>query len=97
MKDWLIQVGIKKFGPSAIRAAVAAFIAFVVANRGMLESFGVFYDDVTNILTIHLNTATSGIILFTMASIGGLVKVLNHPKEIVAPKKQEEPVAPEPK
>src|SRR4051812_42839098 len=54
IKAWLIQVGIKKMGPSAIRAALAAFIGIVMAHAGMLEKFGIVYDQASNTLMLHL-------------------------------------------
>lgn len=55
IKSWVINVAIRKMGPSAIRAALAAFVAILVAHAGLLEKFGVVYDQATNTLMLHLS------------------------------------------
>lgn len=58
-KAWLIQVGIKKMGPSLIRAALAWVVALIAAHSGMLETFGVVYDKVAHTVTLHIDTLES--------------------------------------
>jgi hypothetical protein len=55
-KLWLVNVGLKKMGPSLIRAAVAWAVAVVAAHQGMLTTFGVIYDASAHTLTLHIDT-----------------------------------------
>lgn len=56
IKLWAINVGLKKMGPSLIRAALAWVIAMVAAHAGMLSTFGIIYDKAAQTITLHLDT-----------------------------------------
>lgn len=78
LKGWLINVAIKKFGPSAIRGAILGLGGWLAAKEGLLSTFGIIYDKATHILTINLDTL-SVIGVAALPAIGaGVIKVLNH-------------------
>jgi hypothetical protein len=78
LKGWLIDVAIKKFGPSAIRGAILGLGGFLAAKSGLLSSFGIVYDQATHILTINLD-AISLLAVAGLPAVGaGVIKVLNH-------------------
>lgn len=43
IKEYLIQVGLKKYAPIAAMAGLTALGTFMAAHAGMLESWGVTY------------------------------------------------------
>lgn len=56
LKTWLVEVGIKKMGPSAIRAALAAFVGYLMAHANLLAQYGIVYDKATDTIFWHLTT-----------------------------------------
>ena len=52
LKGWLINVAIKKFGPSAVRGAILGLGGFLAAKEGLLSTFGIVYDKASHILTV---------------------------------------------
>lgn len=78
IKLWLIEVGIKKFGPSAVRGAILGIGGWVVAKEGILAPLGILYDQTTHILTIHLDTLSIWAVAGLPALGAGLIKVANH-------------------
>lgn len=87
MKGWIIEAAIKRFGPSAIRGGVLALVGLLAAYQGVLQTFGVFYDEAAKTITIHLGTLESALIVLAISSTAGLIKVLNHEGTKVLPKK----------
>lgn len=43
VKWYLVQIGLKKYVPMAVMAAIAALGTYLAAHAGMLESYGVTY------------------------------------------------------
>lgn len=41
LKWYLVKVGIQKYAPVGIMAAVAAFVSYMAAHAGLLEQYGV--------------------------------------------------------
>lgn len=66
LKTYCVEVVLRKLGPSAIRAAIAGFIALLAAHQNMLTQFGIVYDDALKTVTLHLDSLT------TWLSVGGL-------------------------
>lgn len=89
LKEWLLEVGIKKMGPSALRAGFLAVGGFIAAKAGMFSSFGVVYDKVNHLITIdlnQLNAAATTYLIGSAAAGGALIKMLNHhADEVVLP------------
>lgn len=56
IKLWLINVGLKKMGPSLIRAALAFFVGIMAAHAGILATLGVVYDATAKTVTLHIDT-----------------------------------------
>lgn len=78
LKGWLINVAIKKFGPSAVRGAILGLGGFLAAKEGLLSTFGIVYDKASHILTVNLD-ALSLIAVAGLPALGaGVIKVLNH-------------------
>lgn len=69
LKTWLVEVGIKKMGPSLIKGAMGAGLAYLAAKQGLLAQFGVVYDAAAQTLTLHLDTLQGWI----LASGTGLI------------------------
>lgn len=41
LKTYLIEVGLKRLGPSFVKGAIAALVGFLAAHQGILETWGV--------------------------------------------------------
>lgn len=78
LKIWLVQVGIKKLGPSLIRAALAWIVALFAAHAGMLATFGIVYDKVANTLTLHIGTLESWLLGVGLGLITASLAAAQH-------------------
>ena len=78
LKEWLINVAIKKFGPSAIRGAILGLGSFLAAKEGLLSTFGIVYDKTSHILTVNLDTLSLLGVAALPAVGAGVIIVLNH-------------------
>ena len=78
LKMWLINIGLKKMGPSLIRAALAWVLALVAANPGMLETFGIVYDKVAHTITLHVNTLEAWLLGAGLGTITALLAAAQH-------------------
>lgn len=88
MKNYLLEVLLKKAGPSALRGAIGVVTVWLASNADLLKGLGFVYDDAAKTLTLNFGTletwiTTVGIFALT----AGLVKVFNHEGEKLLPKK----------
>lgn len=84
LKGWLINVAIKKFGPSAVRGAILGLGGWLAAKEGLLSAFGIVYDKTSHILTINLDSLSMLAVAGLPALGAGVIKVLNHHADVVA-------------
>lgn len=91
MKTWLLEVGLKTFGPSAIRGAVLGIGTFIAAKAGMLSAFGVMYDSATHILTVNLDHLQLALVALIPAIGAGLIKATQTTATKAIQPKTEEP------
>jgi len=91
IKLWLINVGIKKLGPSFIRAALAWVIALIAAHEGMLATFGIIYDKAANTVTLHIGTLEGWLLGAGLGVITAALTAAQHHTESVITKKPDEP------
>lgn len=90
MRTWLLEVGLKTFGPSAIRGAVLGIGTFIAAKAGMLSAFGVVYDATTHILSVNLDHLQLALVALIPAIGAGLIKVTQkQTTDIVKPKTED--------
>ena len=95
LKNWFVEVGIKKFGPSAIRGGIGIVSAYMLAHAGAFEKLGIFYDQAAQTITVHLSALQDGLDVALLASIAGLIKVLNyHGGQVVDALKSAPPAPP---
>lgn len=78
MKDWLINVGIQKAGPSLIRAALAALVGVLLAHANDLSAIGIVYDKTTDTILWHLNSAREWAGTVGLGLIASLFTVAQH-------------------
>lgn len=91
LKVWAIEVGIKKFGPSAVRGAILGLTGFLAARHELLAPLGIVYTQATNILTIDFNVMSIWAVAALPAIGAGVIKILNHQgneavKAVIPPK-----------
>lgn len=84
LKGYLINVAIKKFGPSAVRGAILGLGTWLATKEGFLTALGILYDKTTHIVTINLDTLSIWAIAGLPAIGAGVIKVLNHHADEVA-------------
>ena len=77
-KGWLLDVLIKKAGPSAIRGALLGLGGWIAAKSGILGTFGVAYDSAHQIITLDLNTLNIALVALLPAVGAAAIKILNH-------------------
>lgn len=75
MKDWLINVGLKTFGPSAIRGGVLGLAGWLMARENLLSVFGVVSDATAHTTTIYWDKLSIALIAALPAIGAGLIKV----------------------
>lgn len=78
LKTWLIEVAVKKMGPSMVRAALGALVAGLIAHAEVLAKIGVVYDAATNTILIHLTTAGVWLGTIGFGTIVALLMGLQH-------------------
>ena len=77
-KTWVVQVGVKKLGPSFLRAAIASIGLFMAAHAGLLSALGVVYDSVSHTITLNLDTLSTWVIAAVPGLITALLALIQH-------------------
>lgn len=86
LKQWAIEVAIKKMGPSAIRGAILGIFSWVLAKQGTLSAFGIVADQATHTITIYLDQLSMFLIAGLPAVLAAGIKMVNHhADEVVLP------------
>lgn len=78
MKDWLIEAGLKTFGPSAIRGAVLGISGWLLVRSDMLDKFGIVSDAAQHITTIHWDKLSMAAIAALPAILAGAIKLMQY-------------------
>jgi hypothetical protein len=78
MKDWIINVGIQKGGPSLIRAALAGLIGILLAHSNQLAALGIVYDKPTDTILWHLTTAREWMGTIGLGLVASMFMVGQH-------------------
>ena len=74
MKQWLIDIGLKEMGPSAIRGSLLAFIGWLAARNNLLP--GIHTDVTAQITTIDWKQV-SGWAVAAIPVVAGVIKAGN--------------------
>ena len=87
MKDYLIEVILKKMLPSAVRAILAAFTGLLVAHAGVLAKAGVAYDAAAQTVTLHLSTFDDWAVAAGLGLVTAILAMIqHHATQAIAPK-----------
>lgn len=78
LKEWVLEIGIKKLGPSAIRGAILGLSGWLVTKQNLLAAFGVISDAAAHTTTIHWDQFSTALIVGLPAITAAAVKLLNH-------------------
>lgn len=92
IKGWLLEVGLKKLGPSAIRGAVLGLSGWLIAREGLLAPFGIVSDAVTHTTTIYWDRLNLALIASFPALLAAAIKLVNHQAVQALPKPQDTPL-----
>jgi hypothetical protein len=81
MKEWLMEVVVKKMGPSALRGAVLGVFGWLMARQGLLDSFGVVSDAANHTTTVYWDKLSTALIVALPALLAAVIKLVNHHTE----------------
>ena len=73
LKTWVVEVFIKKLGPSFLRSGIASLGVVLAAHAGLLTAMGITYDAVKHVISVDLNVLSDWLIF---AGPGGLTAFL---------------------
>jgi len=86
LREWLLEVVVKKGGPSLIRGAILGIFAWLLAKQGALASFGIVADQATHTVTVHLDQLNMALVAGLPAVLAAVIKIFNHQaSEIIKP------------
>jgi hypothetical protein len=77
-KEWIIEVAIKKMGPSLIKGAIAAGLGIMAAHQGLLNSLGITWDGAGHCISIDLDTLGAWALVACSGSIMALFTGIQH-------------------
>jgi hypothetical protein len=78
MKDYLLEVGVKTLGPSAIRGAILGIAGWILVKNDLLSPFGIISDATQHITTIHWDQLSTASIAALPAVIAAIIKLVQH-------------------
>lgn len=55
LKIYLVEVVLKKYGPSFIKGALGAVCLYISAHTGIMEAIGIGYDPSDNTITLEIS------------------------------------------
>ena len=90
MKEWLLEVGVKTFGPSAIRGAILGISGWLLAKEGALSAFGIVSDAAAHTTIIYWDRLSMALIVGLPAIIAGVIKATQHQATQIITKPKEE-------
>lgn len=89
LKDWLVEVGVKKMGPSAIRGAILGLSGWLIAKQGLLATYGVVSDAAAHTTVIYWDKLNVALVALLPAMLAAAIKLANHQASQAIPKKEE--------
>jgi hypothetical protein len=78
LKTWIIEIAVKKLGPSAIRAMVLGAASWFIARENLLSAYGIVSDAAAHTTTIHWDQVSSALIVGLPAVIAVIVRLTQH-------------------
>ena len=76
IKQFLIEVAVKKMGPSAIRGACLGLIGWLAMKNNLVP--GVHTDAVSHVTTIAWDQVSGWLIAGIPAGLAAVIKLVNH-------------------
>lgn len=77
IKNWLIEMGVKTAGPSAVRGAILGISAWLLAKDNVLSAYGIVSDASAHTTTIYWDKVSVALVLGLPAAIAAVIKVAN--------------------
>lgn len=85
IKQYFIEVIVKKMAPSFLRGAILGVLGWVLAKQGALVSFGIIADQATHTITIHLDQLNMALVAGLPAALAAVIKLVNHHADAILP------------
>lgn len=95
IKTWLVEVGLRKLGPTAMASAISALFALLAAHQGLLEQWGITYGiwplswasgqvPSGHVILIELDTiSTSALTLIAALATAAMAAAQHHATAVV--------------
>lgn len=87
LKNWFLEVVLKKMGPSAIRGAILGLSGWLITKNNLLEAFGVFSDPTAHVTVINWDKLSLALVALLPAFLAAFIKLINHQGKEFFPKK----------
>jgi len=81
LKIYLIEVVIKKYGPSFIKGAIGAICTYILAHAGITDAIGLSYDPSDNTITLEISKFTAWAIAGGSGLLMAILTALQHHTE----------------
>lgn len=97
LKKWLLEVGLKQMGPSAIRGVILFIIGWLGAHAGILDKIGGHYDPASHLVTLNLDALQTWLEGAGLtAGSAALIKMFQYHATQMLPSKDDTPIVPPP-
>lgn len=90
LKGWILEVAVKKMGPSAIRGGILGISGWLLTRNNFLEPFGILSDAQAHVTIINWDKLNIALIALLPAVLAAVIKLLNHQGQELLPKKAPE-------
>ena len=87
LKTWLVEVALKKVGPTATAAGISALFGLLAAHQGLLETWGITFgtwplqwatQPSGHVIVIELDTISTGLIALLVAGASAFFAASQH-------------------
>lgn len=89
LKTWLIEVALKKIGPTATAAGISALFGLLAAHQGLLEAWGITFGTWPlqwaagsvpsgHVILIELDTISTGLLALLAAGAASIFAASQH-------------------
>ena len=78
VKEYFVEVVLKKYGPSFIKGAVGWLIIYMGAHQGLLNALGITWDNQGHTIDIDLDTLSAWTLTVGSGALMALLTAIQH-------------------